>query len=159
MMTATRKTSVRGKSKSFQPVLPADYISDPGCYVCNWSGHLLRVPNHSGAHGGVALASIVGSKPMFVTKLSDDPYIPISEARMLASDLKAVDFGSAPKRSKTKSKPARKKVTKKKTAKRKVTKRSARYGKKAAKKRTTRKSAPRKKTSAKRSAGKKKSRR
>ncbi len=59
-------------------------ISEPGCYVCNWSGHLLRVPKDGFAFGRAPLANLVGSEPLFVTKISDNPYIPITKAKLLA---------------------------------------------------------------------------
>jgi hypothetical protein len=65
--------------------IPFDSIHAPGSYVCNWNGHLLRVPD-----GGLMIdgsqINLVGPTPLFVTKISDDPQIPLSRARELASE-------------------------------------------------------------------------
>jgi hypothetical protein len=65
--------------------IPFDSIRSPGTYVCNWSGHLLRVP-HS-ALVPDAVLNIVGPEPLFVTKISDDPAVPLSQARQVALEL------------------------------------------------------------------------
>ncbi len=67
--------------------IPFQSINEPGCYICNWSGHLLRVPDDGVAPGRSPLVNIIGNEPLFVTKLSTDPYIPVTKARLLASNL------------------------------------------------------------------------
>ncbi len=70
-----------------------DQISEPGCYICNWSGHLMRVPPDGIAPGRSPLLNMVGCEPLFVTKICDNPYIPVTKARMLAADYDlAVNF-------------------------------------------------------------------
>jgi len=64
-----------------------DQINDPGSYICNWSGHLLRVPEDGVAPGRSPLINFVGPEPLYVTKISENPYITITKARMLASNL------------------------------------------------------------------------
>ena len=64
-----------------------DQISEPGAYVCAWSGHLLRVPEDGVAPGRSPLLNMVGTEPLFVTKIAQDPYITITKARLLASNL------------------------------------------------------------------------
>ena len=66
--------------------IPFEAINDPGTYVCNWSGHLLRVPEDAVKAGRSPLLSIKGTETLFVTKISNDPYIPVSKARMLTAD-------------------------------------------------------------------------
>ena len=70
-----------------------DAINGPGCYVCHWSGHLLRVPQDGVAPGRSPLINMVGTDPLFVTKISHNSYIAVTKARLLAanSDL-AVNF-------------------------------------------------------------------
>ncbi len=63
--------------------VPFDTVAAPGAYVCNWSGHLLRVPQRS-LSAGVLTVNIVGGEPLIVTKISDDPDVPIAQARGLA---------------------------------------------------------------------------
>ena len=66
--------------------IPFDAINEPGCYVCNWSGHLMRVPDDGIARGRSPLLNIIGRDPLFVTKISDNPYIPVTKARLLAAN-------------------------------------------------------------------------
>jgi hypothetical protein len=67
--------------------VPFDAIQEPGCYICNWSGHLLRVPEDGVAPGRSPLVNIIGTEPLFVTKLSENPFITITKAKMIASNL------------------------------------------------------------------------
>ena len=68
-------------------------INEPGTYVCNWSGHLLRVPEDGVTPGRSPLVNIIGQEPLFVTKISDNPYITLTKARLLASNFDiAVNF-------------------------------------------------------------------
>lgn len=66
--------------------IPFDLLRAPGSYVCNWNGFLLRVPPGSLGPGGREI-NIVGREPLFVTKISDDPNLPVTRARELASRL------------------------------------------------------------------------
>ena len=63
-----------------------DNINEPGFYICNWSGHLMRIPPDGIAPGRSPLLNMVGCEPLFVTKICDNPYIPVTKARMLAAD-------------------------------------------------------------------------
>ncbi len=73
--------------------VPLDLIASPGAYVCNWSGHLLRIPEASLVPGGPLALNMVGGRPLMVTKVSDDPDLPLSQARGLARGLGlSVDF-------------------------------------------------------------------
>ena len=62
-------------------------LSDPGAYLSNWSGHLIRVPEDALKPGNSPVLEVIGREPMIVTKLSHDPFVTISKARMLAADL------------------------------------------------------------------------
>ncbi len=64
--------------------VPLDTVNSPGAYVCNWSGHLLRIPESSLEPGGPLTLNIVGGQPLTVTKISDNPDVPLPEARGLA---------------------------------------------------------------------------
>jgi hypothetical protein len=64
--------------------VPLDTVMSPGAYVCNWSGHLLRVPPRGLMPGGALTLNIVGGEPLTVTKICDDPDVPVPEARGLA---------------------------------------------------------------------------
>lgn len=64
--------------------IPFDGICEPGAYVCNWSGHLLRVPGEALSRGMMPTINIVGDAPLTVTKLSDNPFIALSKAKATA---------------------------------------------------------------------------
>jgi hypothetical protein len=66
--------------------VPFDSINEPGAYICNWSGHLLRVPEDGVTAGRSPMVNIVGSEALFVTKISENPYITLTKARLLASN-------------------------------------------------------------------------
>jgi len=67
--------------------VPFDAINEPGAYVCNWSGHLLRVPEDGVQQGRSPLVNIVGNEPLTVTKISNNPFITITKAKLIASNL------------------------------------------------------------------------
>lgn len=67
--------------------IPFDAIRTAGCYVCTWSGHLLRVPEKALVPDGVM--NIVGRSPLFVTKISHDPDCSLAEARRSAREVGA----------------------------------------------------------------------
>jgi hypothetical protein len=66
--------------------MPFDQINSPGTYICTWSGHLLRVPEDGVTPGRSPLLNIVGAQPLYVTKISENPYITVTKARLLASN-------------------------------------------------------------------------
>ncbi len=66
--------------------VPFDSLNEPGTYICDWSGHMMRVPGDSLKSGRSPLMMITGKEPLFLTKISDDPFIPISKARLLAAN-------------------------------------------------------------------------
>ena len=70
--------------------VPFESINEPGCYVCNWTGHLMRVPEDAIKPGRSPLMSITGTEPLFVTKISCEPFLAISKAKMLAADYDVV---------------------------------------------------------------------
>ena len=67
--------------------LPIANIHEPGAYICNWSGHLLRVPDDGITMGRSPLLDIVGHEPPSVTKIAANPFIALTKARMLAADM------------------------------------------------------------------------
>ncbi len=72
---------------SIGTTIPFEAVKEPGCYICNWSGHLLRIPEDGVAAGRSPLINIVGAEPLFVTKISDNPFITLTKAKMIASNL------------------------------------------------------------------------
>lgn len=86
---ATTNTNTRTQQYEYKGIgtqVPFEAINDPGCYVCNWSGHLLRVPEDSIKPGRSPLMTIKGTETLFVTKIAGDPFISLSKARQLAAD-------------------------------------------------------------------------
>jgi len=67
--------------------IPFENIDDPGCYIVNATGFLIRVPEDGVKPGRSPLIEIRSGEPFLVTKLSDDPYITLTRARMYAADL------------------------------------------------------------------------
>jgi hypothetical protein len=74
------------ENRSFSNTIPFDQIHEPGAYVCSWSGHLLRVPEDGVVSGRSPVLNMVGRDPLFVTKISDNPYITLTKAKLLASN-------------------------------------------------------------------------
>ena len=75
------------ETKKLGARIPFESINEPGVYLANWTGHLIRVPEDGFKAGRSPLIEIRGKETFFVTKLSDDPYLTITKARMLAADL------------------------------------------------------------------------
>jgi hypothetical protein len=86
---STTKTQACTQSSSFTGPgtnIPFDGIQEPGAYICMWSGHLLRVPEDGVTPGRSPMVNIVGGDQLFVTKISDNPYVTLTKARLLASN-------------------------------------------------------------------------
>ncbi len=86
MTTATKTagTSHSNTDADCGQTLPWSSICEPGCYVCNWSGHLLRVPEDGVAPGRSPLINMIGCEPLFVTKISNNPFVSVTKAKLLA---------------------------------------------------------------------------
>ncbi len=87
-MNATTQCNTSTNSEAcVGTTIPFESIQQPGCYICNWSGHLMRVPDDGVAQGRSPLINIVGCEQLFVTKISDNPFITLTKAKMVASNL------------------------------------------------------------------------
>ena len=75
------------EERLFGEQVPFANLKEPGAYLSNWSGHLIRVPEDALKQGRSPAIEIRAREPMLVTKLSDDPFVTISKARMIAADL------------------------------------------------------------------------
>ena len=82
----TRQRDTEHGAKGFGMQLPFEAISEPGCYIFNWSGHLLRIPEDAVKPDRSPVVNIKGPETLFVTKICNDPYIPLTKARLLAAD-------------------------------------------------------------------------
>jgi len=85
--TQTRNHTQQTESQNAGSVTPFEGINEPGAYIANWSGHLLRVPEDGVASGRSPVINVVGTDPLTVTKISDNPYVPLTKARLVASNL------------------------------------------------------------------------
>ena len=66
--------------------VPFESVQEPGAYICNWSGHLVRIPEDGVAPGRSPLINLVGSEPLYVTKISGNPFVTATKARLLAAN-------------------------------------------------------------------------
>ncbi len=88
--TTAKQAGWEHANQSIGMELPFASINEPGCYICNWSGHLVRVPEDGVKPGRSPLLTILGSDPLFVTKISCDPYVPVTKARLQAAQCDVV---------------------------------------------------------------------
>ena len=86
MSTSTMSHEPSKDAKGFGSTVPFDKINDPGAYICNWSGHLLRVPDDAIKPGRSVVVNFMAKEPLLVTKISDNPFVTVTKARMLAAD-------------------------------------------------------------------------
>ena len=83
---STQTTNQGSETQNQGTVTPFDAISEPGAYICNWSGHLLRVPEDGVAPGRSPVVNLVGRDPLTVTKISSNPFITLTKAKLIASN-------------------------------------------------------------------------
>ena len=87
MQTPTPKRERElSSTQGFGTQTPFEAINEIGCYICNWSGHLLRIPEDAIKPGRSPVINLKGWDTLYVTKITSDPYIPVTKARMLAAD-------------------------------------------------------------------------
>ena len=87
MTTTLKSTQFSEKSATVGTTMPFQSIQEPGCYICNWSGHLLRVPEDGVAPGRSPLLDIIGTEPLVVTKISENPYLTLTKAKLIAANI------------------------------------------------------------------------
>ena len=93
MTNATQCSPAVECSTGIGTTIPFENLQEPGCYICNWSGHLLRVPEDGVAPGRSPLINIVGQDRLWVTKIGENPYMTLTKAKMVASNFDcAVNF-------------------------------------------------------------------
>ena len=87
-MPATKKAEHKTRELEMHAISgPFERIGLPGCFVLNRTGDLLRVPDDALVEGRSPTIDIVSNEPWMVTKISDDPYLPLRAARALAADM------------------------------------------------------------------------
>ena len=82
-----QKSHTGGESASVGVSLPLDALKEPGTYVCNWSGHLLRVPEADRGKSRFSAAGAQRTAAWTVTRISADPRISQYQAKSLADRL------------------------------------------------------------------------
>lgn len=65
---------------------PFNELTEPGAYYFHSTGWLVRIPDAALANGHSPVLSIDGDDECPVTKISDNPWIPINKARQICSD-------------------------------------------------------------------------
>ncbi|MEK6674450.1 MAG: hypothetical protein AABZ47_02210 [Planctomycetota bacterium] len=87
-MTLVTNHWSESESQGFGTQVPLGSVQNSGTYICNWDGRLFRLPIGESSPGGqTPMFNLVSKEPLFLTKLSSDPFMPISEARSAASSL------------------------------------------------------------------------
>ena len=93
MPVGTKQTDWKSETQGFGTQIPFAAVHEPGTYVCNWSGHLLRMPADAINPRVTPVMCILGKEALYLTKISDQPFLPITKARVLASECDvAVNF-------------------------------------------------------------------
>jgi hypothetical protein len=90
-MTVT-ETAIKGATTSdvagLTPMrIPFSEIHEPGAYVSNTTGHLVRIPSDAVKSDRTPVVDLVASEPILFSRISVNPFISLSKARMLACDL------------------------------------------------------------------------
>lgn len=93
MSAAKRLETVEGGRKAGYVSCEFSEINSPGLYVEHHYGTLLRVPEDAVAPGRSPLMSVVSQEPWIVTRISTDPFLPLTKARLIAANLDlAINF-------------------------------------------------------------------
>ena len=87
MPVITQETSTSEVATLTPMRVPFSEIHDPGAYVSNRTGHLLRIPEDAVKPSRTPVIDLVANEPLLFTKISDNPFIAINKARMLSCDL------------------------------------------------------------------------
>ena len=80
----------QGSGPSLPRSLPRTLLGDvtePGAYVCPDGGELIRVVETGASSEEAELIEKHGAEPIYVMRISKDPFIPVSEARIAAANL------------------------------------------------------------------------
>jgi len=87
-MPATRKVETHKEARETLGISgPFERISQPGCFLFNKTGDLVRIPDDALADGRSPTIDVVSNEPWLLTKISNDPYLPLRKARAVAADM------------------------------------------------------------------------
>ncbi len=84
--TTAQPTSAQTADGTFIQLRWPD-ISQPGSYVFNSTGQLCRVPPDAIKEGRSPTIEITGTREVVMTRISPNPFDPITSLRMKAADL------------------------------------------------------------------------
>lgn len=84
-MTQATQTSMTYPGHEYLNV-PLEKIETPGCYVSKSNGTLYRIPAEALAGGPTAMIGIVSKDGTLMTKIAEDPWLPINTARRLCAN-------------------------------------------------------------------------
>ncbi len=87
MPAITQETSTSQVANLTPIRVPFSEIHEPGAYVSNLTGHLMRIPEDAVKPSRTPVVDLVANEPLIFTKISDNPFIAINKARMLSCDL------------------------------------------------------------------------
>jgi hypothetical protein len=82
MPPITQETSTSEVATLTPMRVPFCEIHEPGAY-----GHLVRIPEDAVKPARTPVIDLVANQPLVFTKISDNPFLAINKARMLACDL------------------------------------------------------------------------
>lgn len=72
---------------------PFNEINEPGAYYNHETGWLYRIPEDMLSLGHSPVMNVVGNDEVLMTKIADDPWIPLNKARQICANLDfAVNF-------------------------------------------------------------------
>ncbi len=88
MTTTTIKNASTSEVAGLTPMkVPFSEIHEPGAWVSNTTGHLLRIPEDGVKPDRTPVMDLVSDQPLMFSRVSVNPYISLTKARMLACDL------------------------------------------------------------------------
>lgn len=87
-MSETKVTSTEGAHHRVG-LLTCEFgqINAPGVYIEIQTGTMVRIPEDALIPGRSPSLEVISNNPWVVTKISNDPYVPITKARMIAANL------------------------------------------------------------------------
>jgi hypothetical protein len=80
-------TTEKGVNQHSLQSIAFNDISQPGTYYNHETGWLYRVPQEMLAEGHSPFLNVVSRESNYMTKISDDPWIPVGKARQLCANL------------------------------------------------------------------------
>ncbi len=81
----TKKQHLKAKEWELE-ILPLDEVKGPGTYYTRATGGICRIPEEALKADHSPAFEILVDGDNRVVKLSDDPFIPLSKARLIAAD-------------------------------------------------------------------------